>query len=213
MGYTYRTNLSCTNPELLASGSTFNQTTKSEIIKIKGNEVHYHTYCDTMYDELLELSIKYPKEKFFITYWDDDYYSCEQHSGVFSEGIYHETTIDPKYRFQYSKNTGADQNLVDEFIDKISKYLDAKKYQKDHSDPMIYYQIPNAEECHDGLKASVKYIWETEDHRFIGENIYYHVIEISYENKDKENLKRLKLENENLKHQLDDTIGFDDLPF
>lgn len=205
--------LSCTNPELLASGSTFNQSTKSEIAKIKENEVHYHTFRNTMYDELLELSVKYPKEKFFVKYWDDDIYSCEQHSGVFSEGKYHETSIDLQYSFHVDRSIDVDRELVDEFIGKISKYLDSIKYQKNHSDPMIYYNIPNAGESHDGLKASVKYIWETEDHRFIGENIYFHVIDISYENKDKENLKRLKFENMELKHQLDNPRGFDEVPF
>jgi len=127
--------------------------------------------------------------------------------------IYHKTTIKPLYRCQIDGNIDVDRQLVDEFIEKIFNYLDEKKYKKDNSDPKIYYQVPNVEEVNNGLKASMKFTWETEDHRFIGENIHYRVIKISYENKDKENLAKLKSENSYLRQQLDSPIEYEDLPF
>ncbi len=208
-----RLKLSSTKPEILASGSTFNKSTKLEILKIIGGEVHFDAHKNEMYDEILGLSKEYPDEKFFITYRDYDYYSSYEYSGVFSNGTYHKTTIQPLYLFQTKGKVDVDRELVDEFVDKILKYLDEKKYKKDDTDPMIHYQVPDVEELCNGLKTSVKFIWETEEHRFIGENIYCRVIEISYENKDKENLKRLRNENANLRNQLECQGDFNDLPF
>ena len=42
MGYS-RTNLSCTRPELIASGSTFNQNTNSELLEVKDSERDLNT--------------------------------------------------------------------------------------------------------------------------------------------------------------------------
>ena len=208
-----RLTLASTKPEILASGSTFNQNTKSEIVEINNSVVHYRASRKEMYDEIIELSKEYPDEKFFITYWDDDFYVPNEYSGVFFDGTYHKTTIKPLYRFQIDVNIDVDRQLVDEFLEKIFNYLDEKKYKKDNSDPKIYYHVPNVEEVNDGLKASLKFTWETEDHRFIGENIHSRVIKISYENKDKENLEKLKSENSYLRQQLDSPIEYQDLPF
>ncbi len=213
MGYYFRTNLSCTNPELIESGSTFNQKTYSEIIGTNGNEIHYINWKATMYDEVIELSIQNPGEEFYISCWYDDFYSSTKYTGVIKNGEYHETKVEPIYMFSYPSNLKVDSKLIDEFVQKITQYLDDVKYYKEDSDKIVYYNLPDNSPNKNGLKSYITFTWETEDHRFIAENKHDQLIEIKYESKDKENLKRLKRENEILKEQVNDTSEYPELPF
>jgi len=66
----------------------------------------------------------------------------------------------------------------------------------------------------DDLRSYLTFAWETEDHRFTGINRYDYLIEISYENKDKENLEHLRNEVTLLKEKLaKKDCSNDGLPF
>ena len=214
MGYYYRTNLTCTDPDLIASGSTFNQKIiYYEIIGTKGSEIQYISRIGPLHDEVIKLSLQHPNEEFHITTWNNsEILFCKKYTGVIHNGEYKETQIEPRYVIVGPQIGQVDNSLVVQFREKLSKYLEKVKKGSKGSDNRIHYNIPDPNITFDGLKVIAKFIWETEDHRFIAENKHGYMIEIKYESKDKENLERLRLDNKILMEQINKKDD-DNLPF
>lgn len=64
MSYIVRTNLKCTNPELISRGSEFCINSKSEIMGSADGEMHFISRNGGMENDIEELSKKYPDEIF-----------------------------------------------------------------------------------------------------------------------------------------------------
>ena len=166
-----------------------------------------------MYTEVEELSLLYPEEEFFITSWNDsDYYDRKRYTGVFINGDYEETKVEPEYTFFGPSEQNVDSTLINEFVQKMSKFIDKAISQKDDPSSVTNYLIPDNSQDKDGFKTYITFQWETEDHRFIAENKHGYMIEIQYESKDKENLERLRLDNKILMEQINKKDD-DNLPF
>jgi hypothetical protein len=211
MGYSYRTNLRCTRPELIASGSTFAQSTYSEIIEKVEDEIHFITRAGDIHEDLKKLSKQHPDVSFTAKTWNDcDFYDRTIWTIVHKNGDYKQIDATPEYVFLGPGEPECDESLSEEMRNKVSHFLDEIKPHtlfSESGDSSQYYG--------DGLRAYFSFIWETEDHRFIAENKHGYMIQIKYESKDKENLERLRVINKSLRAQLNrkDDEGYDGLPF
>jgi len=209
MGQYYRTNLRCSQPELIASGSSFERSSYSEIIDIVKDEFHYLTRAGDIHKDLQELSKQHPDVVFSARTWcDSDYYDRHIYTLVYNNGEYKDVDASPGYVFAGPSEADLDKALPEEMRNKLSQFLDEIKPHtlfSDSGDSSQYYR--------NGLQAYFSFIWETEDHRFTAENKHGYMIYINYESKDKENLERLRADNSSLRAQLDRKDGYNDLPF
>lgn len=209
-----RTNLTCTRPEIIASGCTFVQASDSELIGNKGNEMHFTTHGDNMHEELLKLSIEHPGESFSARTWNDsDYYYRIIYTVTYKNGHYQEINSEPGYVFCGPSLDSVDDSLSEEFQQKILCFLKEINPPKLFSQGSEEEEFPKGQYLKDGLRAYITFERETEDHRFIAENKHGYMIEIKYQSKDKENLKRLRLDNEILRKQLNESDDYDNFPF
>lgn len=214
MGCYYRTNLRCTKPEIIASGSSFAQSTKSEIINTDENEIHYFTNNDVLHEELLDLSKEHPDVSFTAKTWcDSEYYAQIVWTLIYTNGSYEKVNREPRYLFSWSCTGAVDDSMIEEFRRRISQFLDRSAPHKLFPQKERENKCPSGQYYNDGLIAYVKFIWETEDYRFTAENKHGYLIKIKYESKDKENLKRLRIDNKILREQLNDTNDNFDIPF
>lgn len=211
MSYRIRTNLKCSNPELISKGSEFSINSKSEILDSQDREMHFFSRFGGMKDDIEELSKKYPDEIFTADMWIDDYYGSDVHTYQIISGVSECTKQRPGYGFSYKSNV--DSVLVKPFMDKISAYLNNYFSTFESS----VYEIPpihDNELQEDGLHSYLTFAWETENHRFTGINRYDYLIEILYENKDKENVEKLRKDVTRLKEKLaEKDCSNDGLPF
>lgn len=220
MGYCYRTNLKCTKPELISPGSTFEQSTYSEIIKVVGDEFHYITRAGDIYDEILNLSKEHPDVVISARTWNvSEFFEQIEYKLIYSNGTCEEIGSEPRYQISYPNLSEEASTFCDEFADKIFDFVKKNPpYKLLHPNSSRDYH-PASQYRDDRFEAYLKFKWENEDHRFTAENKHWYLIEIKYESKDQENLKRLRSENEMLKKQLHSGNGnsidseYDELPF
>lgn len=143
--------------------------------------------------------------------WVDDYYGYDIQTDQIISGVSECTKHRPGYVFLHMSNV--DSVPVKTFMDKISAYLDNFTSTFESSVSKIP-PIHDNKMQEDGLQSYLTFAWETEDHRFTGINRYDYLIEISYENKDRENLEKLRNEVTILKKMLaEKDCSNDGLPF
>ena len=211
MSYRIRTNLKCSNPELISRSSEFSFNSKSDILGSRDGEMHFFSRFGGMQIDIEKLSKKYPDEIFTADMWVDDYYGSDVHTYQIISGVSKCTKQRPGYVFSYKSNV--DSVLVKIFMHKISAYLD-NYFSTFESSVSMIPPIHDNEKQEDDLHSYLTFAWETEDHRFTGINRYDYLIEISYENKDRENLEELRNEVKRLKEKLDEKdCSKDGLPF
>lgn len=188
MGYYSRTNLSCTKPELIASGSTFNQNTNSELLEVKDGEAYYRTLKTTMHHEVDELSKLHPEETFTLTlWWDEDYYHCIKCTGIFIEGIYKQIKLEPIYVFLGPEVGAVEDELINRFKDVVMKYVNRiDLIRNDPEEGPVFERLNDQNFFGEDFQSHFQIIWENRKHKFIGTNDFGHLIEIKYERKDPE---------------------------
>lgn len=185
MGYS-RTNLSCTRPELIASGSTFNQNTNSELLEVKDGKASYRTLNGTIHHEVDELSKLHPKETFTVTWWwDEDYYHRVICTGLFNDGKYKKVKFEPSYVF-FGPTVGVvEDQLIDRFKDVIMKYVNRIDIIRDDPEEgTVFDRLNDQNFFDDDFQSHFQIIWENSEHKFIGTNDFGYLIEIKYERKD-----------------------------
>src|SRR5665648_1135367 len=97
--------ITCTNPVLISSGSTFAQESSSELIKMNKGSSHFLTRNNTMYSELIRLSIKYPEETFICeSHLDGTYYDRVIYSYEYRNGTRKDLGIRPGYMFFWTSD-------------------------------------------------------------------------------------------------------------
>jgi hypothetical protein len=100
MSYRVRTNVKCTNPDLIASGSTFNKKWGKFLLVIESDFTQYYCGGDYFNDALFQLSLEYPLETFTGVTWNDsDYYDCMKFTLVIKNGKYKQVKREPCYLY------------------------------------------------------------------------------------------------------------------
>ena len=69
MSYRVRTNVKCTNPDLIASGSTFNKKWEKFLLGIESGYTQYYCGGEYINDALFQLSMEYPHDTFTGVTW------------------------------------------------------------------------------------------------------------------------------------------------
>jgi len=186
-----RTNLSCTNPEIISSGSTFYKNTDSILLGSEDNVFHYLTDSSFMHEELIELSKIHPDQTFTATTWEDtEYYDRVIWRVIYHSGKWNEISKKPGYVFTYPINS--DEELTKKFMARINLYLERIERTRHNIKGEKEFDLISHEKDNDGFSSYLTITWENQDHRFIATNKYGYMFEIEYQNKDKENLQKLK---------------------
>ncbi len=220
MGYYSRTNLRCSRPELIASGSTLNKKYNSNIIGCNGDAIHFLTRKFFLHEDILKLSEDNPDVTFTAITWNaSEYYEQIVYTIIYSNGKYEEIGSKPNYQVSYPQLSEEATTYCNEFIDKILDFVE--NYPPHDLIPQMGNEDhnPSSQFRDNGLEAYLKFTWENEDHRFNAENKHWYLFEINYESKDQENLKRLRTEKDMLKKLRKSDSGnskdqeYDVLPF
>ena len=186
MGFNYYTKLSCTNPEIIASGSTFNQKTNSELFEIVNGEVEYITRNSHMHNEILELSKLHPNETFTLTMWcDEDLYECVQFTNEYTNGEFQVLKVEPRYIFFRRSTKDKQMNqLTDKFIEHVNRYLKRIDIIKKAPNGDTVFDIITDEEDENGFWSSFTVTWQNNEHKFTAEKNGISYITIEYEKKE-----------------------------
>jgi hypothetical protein len=100
MGYRWRTNVQCTNPELIASGSTFNKKCKEFILSIESGISKYYCIGQDFNYAPFQFSREHPLETFTGVTWNDsDYYDCIEFTLIINNGEYKQVKSEPHYTY------------------------------------------------------------------------------------------------------------------
>lgn len=197
-----RTNLSCTNPEIISSGSTFQKNTKSKLLGSNDNIFHYLTERDSMHEEIIELSKVHPNQTFTATTWDDTaYYFRVLYTTVYHRGMHHEINMKPGYVFSYP--CMLDEELKRRLIAHIKLYLERIEKTTYNKYGEKDFDLISHKEDIDGFSSYLTITWENEDHRFIATNKCGYMFDIEYKSKDRENLQKLREKLQLQKHEAD----------
>ena len=104
MSYRIRTNLKCSNPELISKESEFFKNAKSELLSSRDGEMHFFSPWGGMKNDIEELSKKYPDEIFSADMWVDDYYGSDIHTYQIISGVSECTKQRPGYVFSHKSS-------------------------------------------------------------------------------------------------------------
>lgn len=185
MGYYSCTKLSCSKPEIIASGSTFNQNTTSELLEVKDGKAIYRTWKRSMLNEIYDLSELHPEETFTTTWWwDEDYYTRTFWTGVFINGKYKEVKVEPGYSFFQDTVRSVDEELINRFKDVLMKYVERINIVREDPEEGIVFDFLNEQNFFDDdFRSHFQIVWENKEHKFTGTNKIGLSFDIKYETK------------------------------
>lgn len=185
MGYNTQTNVICTNPCLIGSGSTFNQQWADCILEIKSGSTSYYCSKEYLNDAIIELSKKHPEETFTGVTWNDsDFETCIKYTLIIKNGEYEVVKMEPEYQVFFPVIEDNEyKRLSSRFRDHIALYL--KRLDILKNDPIDGYKIDilNDKKDSDGFKSYFVIIWENGEHRFTATKRFISQVVVGYEKK------------------------------
>lgn len=186
MGWTIETKLSCTNPELICSGSTFIENTKDKLWRFEDGKPVFHIVDDNVKEELIRLSKEHPEEVFcqmhFYKYADNN---IEKNFGAYINGRYNAVTSDPAYTFQPNSFEGVDSETYDRFQQHVLKYLKRLDLIKETKDQITTDFLNDQEPDEEGFTSYYMVVWENDEHEFTAFKRGFSGIEVIYKRKPK----------------------------
>jgi hypothetical protein len=184
MGYNRGTRVSCTNPDIIASGSTFNQEWADFILGVENGETTYLCRKEYLNDALIELSKQHPDVTFSgVTWTDDDFEEAIDFHFVIKDGIREFVNETPHYQILFPVIDNAEYNsLQPKFVEQINKYLKRLDIVVIDSEEIVF-DFLNDKEDKDGFKSYYTIIWENNEHRFTATKRYTSQIIVGYEKK------------------------------
>jgi hypothetical protein len=211
MSYYSYTILECSNPELISSGSTFvKESLYSLLVKIKNGQSHFITNKNTMDGEIIELSIKHPKETFTGEwYWDEDYYNCILYSFECKNGEFRELAIKPGYVFVAPANQIYSREQFSAFKDHVTKYLERLDLVKEKDGEFKIDKLNNEKDQH-GYESYITITYENDLYKWTATKKWISWIEVTCEIKEPivDPLKELE---DKIKNSSEE--DYDELPF
>ncbi len=185
MGYYRGTEVSCTNPSLLASGSTFNQEWSDCLIRIESGVTHYHCRKEYLNDAIVELSRQHPDETFTrVTWTDDDFEDCIEFTSIIKNGKEDYINMAPHYQILFPVIDDENYNsLIPRFQEIINQYLSRIDILK--ADPVegIVFDFLNDKKDSDGFTSYYTITWENDEHVFKATKRYTSMVVVDYRRK------------------------------
>lgn len=185
MGFYVGTKVSCTNPELLATGSTFNQEWFDFIVSIEEGVTYYHCSKTYLNDALAELSRSHPEVTFNGCTWiDDDYEDAKDYTFILRNGIYEYVDMAPHYQILFPVIEDEEYNsLQSRFVKQIEIYLQRIDIIKMIAEEDIVFDFLNDKVDQDGFVSYYTITWENEFHKFTATKRYTSQVIVGYEKK------------------------------
>jgi hypothetical protein len=184
MGYTRGTKVTCTNPDILASGSTFNIEWADSLLEIKNGVAFYICPKEYLNDALIELSKQHPDVTFSgVTWTDDDFETSIDFTFVLNDGIREFLNEAPHYQILFPVIDDDEYNsLAPKFVEQINKYLQRLDIVRVDTEEIVF-DFLNDKEDKDGFKSYYTITWENNEHRFTATKRYTSQIIVGYEKK------------------------------
>ena len=195
MGFYVGTKVSCTNPELLATGSTFNQEWFDSIVSIEEGVTYYHCRKTYLNDALAELSRSHPEVTFSGCTWiDDDYENTTDYSFVLREGIYEYVDMAPHYQILFPAIEDEEYNsLRSSFIKQIGSYLKRIDIKKKVAENVVDFDFLNDKIDKEGFVSYFTITWENDIHKFTATKRFASLIIVDYQRKNSVEKKEMEI--------------------
>jgi hypothetical protein len=206
MGYYRGTRVSCTKPELLASGSTFNQKWADFIVSIMSGVTYYHCRKEYLNDAIVELSKQHPDVTFTgVTWTDDDFQDSVEFTSIIKNGKEEEVKIAPHYQILFPVIDDDEYNRLSiRFGDHIELYLNRLDIIKDDPIEGQVIDILNDKKDEEGFKSYITITWENDKHRFTATKRYTSQVIVDYHRKKPESNEHAGNEKDSIKNNPDD---------
>lgn len=213
MGFYVGTKVSCTNPELLATGSTFNQEWFNSIVSIEKGVTFYHCSKTYLNDALAELSRSHPEVTFSGCTWiDDDYEDAKDYTFILRNGIYEYVDMAPHYQILFPVIEDEEYNsLTSRFVKQIEIYLQRIDIIKKTDEEDIVFDFPNDKEDQDGFVSYYTITWENDIHKFTATKRFTSMVIVDYERKNSVKKKEMEIKKDPSDKGQDDV--YENLPF
>jgi hypothetical protein len=210
MSYWAYTILESTNPELISSESTFVRESPSDLLKIQDGKSHFSTWENTMDDEIIELSKKYPEETFIAEcHWANEYYDRIIYYFEYRNGKCRELGIKPGYMVFLIAGNIPSEEEYSAFRNHVLKYLKRLDIVKKEDGEFIIDKLNN-EKDKNGYESFITIVYENDLYKWTAEKTGISYIRFSVEKK-KPKIPRIKeLED---KMSIDENKEYGDLPF
>jgi hypothetical protein len=185
MGYYMQTNVSCTNPEILSSGSTFNQKWGNILMESKNGVAYYYCRKEYLNDAIVELSKQHPDVTFTgVTWRDDDFQDSVEFTSIIKNGKEEVVKIAPHYQILFPVIDDDEYNRLSiRFGDHIELYLNRLDIIKDDPIEGQVIDILNDKKDEEGFKSYITITWENDKHRFTATKRYTSQVMVGYEKK------------------------------
>lgn len=191
MGNYIRTDLQCTNPELIASGSTFNHEWSYELMRIKNGITSYHCRKQYLNEAVKELSKLHPDETFTGKTWiDDNFEEFRKYTVIIKDGVESVVDVEPGYTYLSEPIDDEEyERLLEDFKIHLDAYLKRIDIFNKDSEDGFEYDFLNDRPDSNGFSSYYTINWENDVHKFVAIKRYLSLITIHYERKDGKALK------------------------
>ena len=185
MGYNRGTRVSCTNPGIIASGSTFNQEWGNFILGIENGETTYLCRKEYLNDAIVELSKQHPDVTFTgVTWTDDDFEDCVEFTSIIKNGKEHVVNMAPHYQILFPVIEDDDYKaLTSRFKEVIDLYLNRIDIVREDPDEGVVFDFLNDKKDAEGFKSYYTIMWENDEHIFSATKRYTSQVIVGYEKK------------------------------
>lgn len=214
MGYDVRTNLLCTNPTIIFSGSTFSQKWAKSLMEIDKGVFKYCSRGYSLHDDLVDLSKQYPNESFTgITWEDSNIYNRIKYTLIFKNGGCKQVNCEPGYVYGFNNDNYYEMptDLFERFKKHLDRYIERIDIVRENIEEGVVFDFLNNNPDEDGFMSYYTITWENDEHKFTATRRFTSEITIKYEKKQSSANKRQEIEKE-LKESNED-YSTDDLPF
>ena len=213
MGYYRGTKVSCTNPDLIASGSTFNKEWSNFIVSIESEFTYYHCRKEYLNDAIVELSKQHPDVTFTgVTWTDDDFEDAVEFTSIIKNGIEDVVKMAPHYQILFPVIDDEEYNsLTDRFKEQIDLYLNRLDIVREDPKEGVVFDFLNDIKDNDGFRSYYIIVWEDGRQRFTATKRYTSQVIVDYQKKDPYKNKLLDIDKNQLntnKDKSDHNLAF-----
>jgi hypothetical protein len=176
------TKVTCTDPEVFASGSTFNMEWADFLYELNNGVALYFCQEDYLNDALIELSMQYPHETFSgVTWNDNDLESAIDLTFIIKNGKRVVLSKTPHYKILFPDKEDEEYNaLKDRCREHILQYLYRVDNIKEQSQNGVSFDKLNDEEEDDGFISYFSITWANKEHYFEATKRYTSLIIVHY---------------------------------
>jgi hypothetical protein len=185
MGNRIGTKVKCTKPELLLSGSTFNNEWKDFLFNVKDGVTEYYCRNDYLNEAISDLSKKNPEVTFTgVTWIDDDYYDSIDYTYIVKNGDFNVVKEKPHYNFMYPPiENDVFKILLKKFIQHVIQYLERIDVIYENPNEGLVFDFLNDKTDQEGFRSYVTITWENQDHKFMATKRFTSFVSIDYQRK------------------------------